>query len=99
MNFRVYIFLLSVRNLQQIYFGEILLHDQCYESAKMAPVATVLRKPQKKACGAPSPSIMVRPDGDVLLNPLCEQGILLHGKLDTTLIDAVIGLCQIVQVC
>ena len=34
----------TVINLQQIHFREIYLHHQCYEYAKMAPIAATWSK-------------------------------------------------------
>ena len=67
----------------------------------MAPIAATWSKPLTTG-GAPCHGSWPGPhhlDGDGHLDPSCVPGILLHGKLDTTPIDGLIGLCHAVHVC
>ena len=67
----------------------------------MAPIAATWSMPVK----AGATPIMVHgvdphlPDGEGLLDPFSDLGILLQGKLDTIPIDGMVGLCHIVREC
>ena len=83
-------FKIETVNLQQKYFKEIYLHHRCYKYAKMVPIAGTWSKPLK-ACGAPQHSSWHGPPSSWWI-PLGDPGGLLHGKLDNTPINVVIGL-------
>ena len=64
----------------------------------MAPIAATWGKPLK-AGSAPDHVDPHLPDGDGLLDPSGDPGVLHHGNLDTIPIDGVLGLCHVFCEC